>query len=610
MAIDFSDLGGQAIEEPKKRIDFSDLGGEPIQDNGQQSTFDRANNSFPGVRKAIQYGIDTLNAPFELAGESMRTAAEGLAGRSTKFRPPTIAQNLGMADRTSEPPANPFTLTNKLVRTGAAYGAGALTPGRNAMQQGQAEYDRAQSGVDTAADLALGLGAGAVAPEVANAPLEATVQGAKSIFSGAKRTTSLFGKKMLSAALGPTEEAINARLTRPEALRTSSSEASLASDVETGYRTVQGKIKGIEKNVSKVLRKSPYLEEGATPKDDILSILDKTRKKIGMTVTPNEQYAKSILDNISENLSKTHETVSESQLRDIVQKITQATEYGKKEYGTTDISLMRTRHEFDQLLKRNEQYRNYMLEEAPLQRLKRNVANQFSLKRGEVGEGLVATDATAGKLKSIFGESKRVQSRKTLEGLQKVTGKDYVQGMKDYQLAKQFEPGATNPNGSRRTAFGGVVGAAVGKLFGSPVIGSAVGAGTGFYLDKQGGAVAAKLIDLYNSARGAELGNFAPLVQKYGPALEEASHRGGAALSTLDEHLKANDPDYATLATQLEVIQNSSEKPKPKPGLFKKSAKAKVLDEKRALAFLDQTNGDKEKARELAKAQGYEIPIG
>ncbi len=161
-------------------------------------TLEKLNNSLPGVRGALQTGLDVLNSPFELAGESMRTAAEGLAGRSTNFRPPTFLQNMGLANKTEEPPENPFTTANKLLRSGAAFASGLPQGLDNAKDVASQEYSRKPNAIDKTADFALGVGSGLAFPQVANAPMDAAVQGIKNTLGAGKALEGVAGAGALS----------------------------------------------------------------------------------------------------------------------------------------------------------------------------------------------------------------------------------------------------------------------------------------------------------------------------------------------------------------------------------------------------------------------------
>lgn len=579
----------------------------PIQ---EQSTFDKINYSFPGVRRAIGTGIDVLNAPFEAAGEATTMALGG-----GQWQAPKVLQNhpalLGAANallpksfemQTGKEPVPAYTLPRRFLKYGTEAIRNLPQGPRAAMQAGTNAFYS-----DQPLDVATDVGASFAAPETMAAPMTAAVKGvglaaqkAKPLFSGA----GSLGRKTAASIFGVSDEAARARINRPEAIKAARDEAAIAGDLERGYRTVEGKIKGIEKQVEKTIRTSPNVAEGATPKQEILNAVENARKKIGFTVTPQEKYAKQILDEISDNLSKTHETVSEKQLRDIVQKISDATKYGQREYGTKDLALSGTRFRLDQKLKKNEGYRDLMREEAPLMRLKNDLIDRFGLTRS-VGEGMVATDTTASKLKGVLSDTKKVESQRILERLQRETGQNYVQDVRDWQMAKQFQPGRTRSEGSRRVNIGGIVGSAIGAMFGGwggAAVGSGVGAVTGSYLDRQGGAVFAKLIDAYlktkRSVPNLSFREFLPLAEP------ELVKRGVDPKSII--------PVTEEVSAEMPNVVNQKPKSKIPLGIAAGTMvatepflKKRVLDKQTAADYLDRAGGDPEKALRMAEQDGY-----
>lgn len=446
----------------------------------------------------VQTGLDVLNAPFEVVGEALRLPMEGAP--ISDFRAPTIIQRgLENSMTASNPPANPFTQVNKGLRSMAGAAQGLPGGIDSAIEGGKAAYNADRGMMGPIEDMALGVVAGKFLPQVANAPMDAAVKGGKALVRGAEGILPSIGRKAIRAGLGPTEEATSAMFKNPEAIKaaTNIGPSDIAHEIAGGHKTVTDKIKTIEEEVSKVLRPSPYLMEGATPKDKVLQIIKTARKDIGFTVTPQQKYVKEILDGISDNLKQLRETVSEVQLRDLVQKVTDAVKYGKKEYSGTDIPLMKVRKSLDTILKKNLDYAALMEKEVPLQRLADGLEDSFGLKRS-VGEGFVATDTTASKLNTILGETKEVRSQEILKNLSKETGVDYIQKVKDHKMAQQFVPGVKRSEGSARTLLGGALGTSVGGVaggWGGAGIGSAAGGLAGRGLDYYGGSVAGKIIE-------------------------------------------------------------------------------------------------------------------
>jgi hypothetical protein len=394
-------------------------------------------------------------------------------------------------------------------------------------------------------------------------------------------------KKLASSIFGPTEEAISERILRNEAIGSAAGKntAKLSGDVEKGYGEVMGQIRSLEKQARDVLRTSPFLEEGAIPKDDILKTIQNARDRIGFTVTPNEEYTKKILDNLTENMKMLRNTVSESQQRDLIQKVSGSIDFGRREYGQADLSLMEIRKKLSDQLKRNSAYKQIMKKEESRMRLKNELEDKFGITRS-VGEGMVASDTTASKLNSILQEPKQVASQPILRKLKGATGRDILQGVEDYKVAQQFEPGMTRPNGSRRVNIGGAVGSGVGGMVGGfpgMGIGGIAGVLTGSILDKQGGAMLAKIIDGYVAAKKSipnlTLNEYLPMAIK---GLNENKVNGTGVLDS-----------FGSAAPSFASVGSASESNK------------KELTIEKAKEFLKQANGDKELARKLARESGF-----
>ncbi len=460
----------------------------------KQGKLERLNNSLPGVRRALEVGLEVANAPFEAVGEAGRTAVEFNNPGKDGFRAPAIFQRIGWADKTEQPPMSPFELANRLIRAGS--GAVAGIPQGRTLELARMAYNADRGTMGTVEDTTAALLLGKLSPQTLAAPIDATTAALAKTASGAKALAKGAGKKAIRVGLGPTEEAISARYHRPGDLKAAKSEADLALDIERGHKIVENKIKNIETEVDDVLRTSSDIKEGATPKAAILKFVEDARKKIGMTVTNQEKYTKQILDDIYDNLNQMKTNISEKQLRDVVQKVRDAVTYGSREYGKTDLSLMSVAKKSDSLLKKNKAYAALMEREAPLMRLKEDVIDNFGLQRGSAGEGFRATDATAIKLKNVLKNEKEVKTQGVLERLKEETGQDYIANVRDRKLAAEFIPGERT-RGSARTLSGMLAGGVAESFIpGLPGVPTAVGGAMGRAADYYGGSAAGKIIDL------------------------------------------------------------------------------------------------------------------
>lgn len=535
-------------DSPPSEQELEEIFSQVQQPQSERSTFQKINESFPRVRKGLQVGMEALSAPFEMAGEAMRMPVEN----DPYFRPPSIVQRM-TGKRTALPPAEPFNQFNKTLRSGAAYLSGLPKGTDNALNVARQEYQRKPSALDVTSDLALGLGTSLVAPRIANAPIDATVQGAKSIFTGAKNAGTSFRNKAISSIFGPSEEAVAARFKNPEYIKNYKSSTQLAEELPSSLKEVSTQLSKESDLAYKTLNTSFDPNQGAIKKDAVSGLLDKLSVDLDIGGTTfgrsNEQAVNTLakLKKSFQNLKGKY--ISEKDAADIIRAVDPDINWEDPNLSVSNEALTKFRGKLDSLLKnRNPRYRKAMLPVAEKTDLLSKSRKSFSL-RHEPSEGWIPSDTTATKIEGLT-QPKRILSNEVSERLKAVTGKDYAEEANRFRLGRQFEPGATRPNGSRRVAAGGILGAAVGKMFDSPVIGSLVGAGTGLMLDTQGGAIAARLIDTL-AKNPNSLGRFAPVIDKYAPILKQAALRGTPALEALHSQIQNSDPEYAEAARRI-----------------------------------------------------------
>ena len=504
--------------------------------------------------KTALKGMDVLSAPYELAGEAIAAPIEG-----RRMIAPRIFGGEGAVD--------PFSYANKLMRSGAA-GLTAPLRGQNIIQQAQAEYNRPQSNIDTAADIATGIGTSILAPRVASAPIEAATAGLSKI-GGATNTAGKFvGKKILSSAFGPSEEALSMRYNKPESLLKSKHYQELGKEISEDLNQIN---KQIGQQTNEVWKTLTTLKSES--RDKVIGILKREKADIqikgGGPLGYENQRASKAIENFMNGIpkqkgvsAKLKHFLDQEQLKQIIQAADTESNWANPEPTATELSFRSFRHKLDTYLKdTNPEYAEKMAPISKRIELVDNLSKSFGLRKA-VGKGgrLEPTDVTAGKF-PLFLEEKREPTRKYLDQLKNIIGKDYLKEATSTKLSAQFEGG--RPAGSRRTlAFGGA-GAAIdmilpGSQGSAPIIGMLMGA----LSDTYGGNIAGKIVDGLRKSNPSKL----------------------MALKT-PEHVMA----------LVESIKKSS------PG----GIQTRNLDETTATEFFKQANGDIDEARRLAKEAGY-----
>jgi hypothetical protein len=487
-------------------------------------------SSIAGAGRAAMDAITGVRGP--LAGEGLEDIVEDYRQARDSFQ----------SDAKKAAEANPKTAFAANVAGGAANplfrGADSLPKvmGAAAVQSlGDSDTDLTKGEIGNAAkDLGYGAAGGALGYGAGKAV-------GKAIDAG-----KYLGKKALTT-LGPSEEAINARLAG-RAQDSAKSYADLAEDLPTTLKDLQAQIIEKDNDAWNLLSNESKIEHGAIPKEYITKSIDDALDGLkinGKVFGPANQRAESVLKNLKGDLKDFGPGVSEKELKSIVQAMDKNINWDDQSASVLNSSLEKVRNGFDDTLKfRNNAYSKAMEPVAERVRLLGDVKRQFNLKN-VAGEGLTPTDTTATKLQTALRDNKAV-TQKNLESLDSYTGKDYSELAKDYQLAQQFEK--TAPNGSRRAVVGATIGGALGgAVAGTPgaMIGGALGSVSGATLDKYGGQLAGKIIDSYVKAGNSKaFGKFAPVI-------EEASKRGPQSMAVLGSILSQN-PEFRALLESLQ----------------------------------------------------------
>lgn len=326
-------------------------------------------------------------------------------------------------------------------------------------------------------------------------------------------------RKSMSAVLGPSEDAIAAKFKRPSALNKAKPYVNLAEDLASTTNKLSDEVSALDDQAWGSL-----LKLKAEPQSKIVQILSNAKKEFvgsgGAKVGDADKKAVAQIDDYIERVKNlkqngatpgTEQFLDQGQIRELIQSIRNDTQFNLPETDPVNRAVQSAQGKIDEYLKaQNPDYETIMKPLAEKTQLLKETARAFSLKndRGQ----FIPSDTTAGKFPQFLDE-KKTFSRGLLRKLKDATGKDFIQAAQDYKNAAQFGEGATNPNGSRRVnvfkgigkavgtiaggvmgLVGGPLGAGAGSVTGN-LIGDAIGGVGGAYLDKQGGAVAAKLIE-------------------------------------------------------------------------------------------------------------------
>ncbi len=330
-------------------------------------------------------------------------------------------------------------------------------------------------------------------------------------------------RKVLSSVLGPSEEAIASRFKRPAAIKAAAKRpyVNLAEDLAATTNKLSQEVSALDDQAWGTL-----LKLKAEPQSKLVQILTNAKKefigtggaKIGDADRKAVRQINEYIERVKNLKQKgatpgTDQMLDQGQIRELIQSIRNDTQFNLPETDPVNRAVQIAQGKIDEYLKtENKGYEQVMKPLAEKTQLLKETVRAFNLKNDR--GSFVPSDTTAGKFPQFLDE-KKTYSRGLLRKFKDATGKDFVQAAQDYKNAAQFAEGATTPNGSRRVNVFKGVGRAIGTtafgvpsfLMGGPLaaggwglagnlLGDAIGGLGGAYLDKQGGAVAGKLIDM------------------------------------------------------------------------------------------------------------------
>lgn len=449
--------------------------------------------------------LETLNAPYELVGESLRLPIE----QDSDFRAPTILQRLGLADKTALPPENPFSLVNKLLRAGAGALSG-IPEGKSLEKARQAYFqDRGLMGV--VEDTVLGVLLGKVAPQVLAAPGAAALKAPGAVAKGAKNVVKGAGKKALRT-MGLSEEALSLRYNRPNEVINAKSIDELSGAFTQSLDDLRTKVETLDNEAWDTL-----LKLKAEPRSKLISIIQNVKREVQGTgkvkIGDADRAAVKKLDEYIARIktikqpgttSGTEQFIDQTQLRELLQSIRRDIDFDNPASEPLNNAIKSIQGKVDAVLKQNGNYAEVMDQLAPATKTLEEAKRLFKVKF-ENGR-FVPSDTTAQKLARI-NQEKKPETARIVDMIKKQTGVDFADQVKLSNAKQQFKPGAENSRGSARTVMGGLAGMALEPFIPGPqgmptLVLGALGRASDYY----GGAAAGKIVDAASKS-GTKVGS-------------------------------------------------------------------------------------------------------
>lgn len=447
----------------------------------------------------------TTGASLTVSGDAPPTADEAAQLFAAVKAPPSfLERNAGSISRYARP-----VLETAGMIGGGVLGATAAAPTVGGVPVGGAAGGAlGLAGGKAAADLldrALGIkpalaslpaAAAETAGDVkAGAAAEAAGLAGGKILEGAADLVAPAAKKAMTAILGPSGEAIDARIARNAEVQAAKPMDVLARELPESVNELNKKVSQLSGEALDTLPQTTSVANGAVPTENLEKAIYAQKEALGDGISNATARAKKTLDGYLERLSELPDTLSQYDVGKFIRDFDNDIDWGKAELAPQNHALQGLRTDIDGQLKTiNPDYAAAMAPTAEATGLLVKARQLFNLKN-DVGHGLVAGNNTMTALESAVGD-KRLDSQAVLQGLQKYTGRDYLQEAQDAITASKFAGGKIN--GSRRTVMGMGAGAALGSKLAGPAGGAAGGVAgglLGMHLDTQGHELAGGLID-------------------------------------------------------------------------------------------------------------------
>lgn len=331
--------------------------------------------------------------------------------------------------------------------------------------------------------------------------------------------------------LGPSKEAVIARMERPGVIKNAPSYLQQAEKLPVTLKNMGKVIDSLYQRAAGTLRSSPEAGDGAVPLSFVNKMIGQLQEdlKVGeSTVGAADQAATGKLGSLISdmnsivkqtkmpeivgpngqvlNLQPKEVYLPETTVHKLIQRIRKNIDFTDKSASSTNSVLTDVSGQLDLGLKTgNKTYAAAIKPVAKLTQLQNDAIDTFGLTK-RTGEGLAPTDATISSLKSLPTERRGV-SQGLAKRLKAATREDLVGTSKNRQLAEQFS--GSNTNGGRRAVTGAAIGNAVGTGLGYGVghpiaggsIGTTLGGIAGMATDTSGREMAGSVIDAYVRAK-------------------------------------------------------------------------------------------------------------
>lgn len=349
--------------------------------------------------------------------------------------------------------------------------------------------------------------------------------------------------KTISATLGAPEEAILARMENPAGVKTAFSHPELADQMTNSVKNLRDQVGQLDTKAYDTLSTSPFIEPTkgdvgrAVPKEVIGNAIKAARRDLGGVFSQDAEAASGALKNVVEYYKKLRNTVSETQVKDLIQQLDSDINWDNPNASRTNEALAGVRTRLDGILKsQNEDYRQAMIPVAEGSDLIDEMQKKFGIQK-KTGKGYQVTDQTVNKIKSSLKED-RLGTMNVLDRFQRLTGEDFVSKIKNANVNHAFTGEKTQ--GSRRAVLGTTLGGAAGYLTGAPwPLTSAAGSIVGIFADMYGRKIAGHLADALSM----------PEMRRYIPAFQKAALSGPKKVALLHAQLLQHDPDYTQAMT-------------------------------------------------------------
>lgn len=342
--------------------------------------------------------------------------------------------------------------------------------------------------------------------------------------------------KGAKVAFGTPEEAVLARMENPNAVKTAFSHADLADQMSGSVKNLSETIKSLSDEASKTLSSSPYIEDGAIPKTKIAAAIKSARRDLGGVFSNDAQAASGALERVAGYYKKLKSTVSEAQVKDLIQQIDGDIDWKNVAANKTNKALAGVRTRLDAMLKsQNTNYKEAMVPVDESMRVMGKIQKTFGIEN-EPQRGFFPNDQAPNRLRTALKEDK-LGTQRTLDRFQKLTGEDWATKIKNANAKEAFERAGKGMGSTRSNA-----GAAIGTSLGGMVAGWA-GSGPGAAI----GAVAGAVADVYGPKVAARLTDALanPAMARYVSVLENAAAKGAQNVAATHAVLMETDKKYA-----------------------------------------------------------------